>query len=518
MNGRDIVFALHNALLASEQRAADAQARCDTLYELMASVPWQAPEGAPNALSAFDLLVRYLEGREDREVFEPAMLTGEVLAGCALASKPHAALLARWAASTKPGPRLAVLRACAKLCEYDTTLVDAAMLTALTQRDDLSPLTLGYLSQVAGRLRGEDKGGALIELLASGDAQRRVYAAHAITYSIAMDPPFAKLSVFRQWGPSRFVSEAPSRRLLRLLPALLDDADLEVAQAARQAAEIGRVAWPEINPQLVDILSSNLHREEPSPAPPLHAPGVDFALRLPGRYAQSRGKLNWDHNLIAEERADVQAGTPLPRALGAPRLFLSYRWSDGRDWDLVLDETAGRLHMSGYDIVFDRDPRHLDAGRSADDVLQLLRDCTHFVACITDDLCRYFARDARIPKTALDLEWELAAELANSPAPLQPLALWFGGEPLPNSAQRWPVADLRESKQALDALFPECQFEVRAFNAANQRTFRSKPLKRGELRAAYLHATARRQSARVEIHDITARLRLAELIVGTPLG
>lgn len=518
MKGRDIVFALRDALVAREQRAPDAGARADTLYQLLASVPWQAPPGEPNALLAFDLLVRHLEALGPKKIFEPAMLAGEVLAACTLTLRLHAALIERWAERALPGPRLAAMRACSKLCEYDTTLIDEAMLTALAERDDLDPTTLDYLSQVAGRLRGEDKGVALIEALSRLNEQRRLVAAHAITYSVAMDAPFATLSVFERFGPSRLVSGPPSRRLLRLLAGLMDDPSPEVAQAATQATGVARVAWPEMNALLATLLleSRGLPQAAPSAAAAVHPRAVDFALHMPSRMAKRYGKLTWDPELVEEERADAKAGTSLPRAFAAPRLFFSYRWSNDPRSDLVPDETAGRLHMSGYDLIFDRDPRHLDAGRSAEDVLRLMQDCTHFVACITDDLCRYFASADRVPKDALDLEWELAQELATAQGGrLQPMALWFDGEPLPTSTQGWPVIDLREAAfDALDALFPSCLFEVHAFDASDKPIFRSKSLKRRALRAAYLKATARPRSARVEIHDVTHRPQLDALFSG----
>ncbi len=507
MKGRDIVRALGDALVAREQGAPEAGARADALYQLLASIPWQAPAGEPNAVLVFDLPLRHLEALGAQKFFEPAMLAGEVLAACALTSRPHAGLIERWAARAFPGPRLAAMRACSKLCEYDSTLVEEGVLLALAAREDLDPATLGYLSQVAGRLRGEDKGMAVIEALVQQSEERRVAAAHAITYSVAMDPPFAVLSAFDKFGPSRLVSGPPSRRLLRLLAALLDDPSPEVAQAAAQATDVARVAWPEMNALLADVLmvARGLPQAALSAATTVHPRGVEFALHLPSRMATRYGKMTWSQELVEEERAAAKDGTSLPRALGAPRLFFSYRWSDNPYSDLVPDETAGGLHMSGYDVVFDRDPRQLDAGRSAEDVLHLMQDCTHFVACITDDLCQYFASADRTPKTALDLEWELAEKLTTAHGGMQGMALWFDGEPLPPSARRWPVIDLRESKEALRSAFPSCLFEVHVFDSKDKRISRSTPLPRRALRAAYLEAMAEPRSARAEIHDVTRR-------------
>jgi hypothetical protein len=334
---------------------------------MLAAVPWQGPAGEPLAIAAFDAVAAQLELLAPKRIFEPAMLAGELLAAHALASSADAGLSRRWIERPHPGPRLAAMRACSKLCEYNTGLVDGAMLRALADRDDLDPTTLGYLAQVAGRLRGEEKGELLIEQLGHQAPPRRVVAVHAITYSVAMDPPFAKLPAFECFGPPRLVSGPPSRRLLRLLAALLDDADPEVAAAAEQAAQVGRHAWPEIDAPLADLMMAvrGLAAEQPSASASVHPRGVEFALRAPGRISARHGKLSWSPELLEEERAAEAAGAPLPRAIGAPRLFLSYRWADNPSEDTLIDDVAGGLHMRGYDLVFDRDPRHLDDGRGA---------------------------------------------------------------------------------------------------------------------------------------------------------
>jgi hypothetical protein len=513
VKGKDIVFALRDALVAEAKGSPQRRALADALFELMAAVPWSAPDGEPNAELAFDLFVRHLEALEGGALFEPAMLTGEVLAACALNERSHAALIQRWTERARPGPRLGALRACSKLCEYDTSLIELGVLQRLAERDDLDATTLGYLAQVAGRLRGEDKGVALIERLSGQGAERRVLAAHAITYAVAMDPPFAKLSVFEQFGPSRLESRPPSRRLLRLLVGLLDDPAPEVAQAANQAAETARLVWPEMNKLLADVLQEvlGLPQAAPSAAGKANPAAVDFALNMPARMGERHGKLIWDLELIAEERADARAGTPLPRALGAPRLFLSYRWADGPYPDLTPYETAGTLHMRGYDLVFDRDPRHVDSGRTADDVLGLMEGCTHFVGCINEELSAYFAVSRQGPEAALDREWALAQRLALRSPGVRPFAFWFDGETLPANAQGWPIVDLRSSYENLDALLPPCQFEIHTFDAGGQRLFRSPPLKRRALRASYVKERNRPAAARIEIHDVTARPLLDRL-------
>jgi hypothetical protein len=52
------------------------------------------------------------------------------------------------------------------------------------------------------------------------------------------------------------------------------------------------------------------------------------------------------------------------------RLFLSYRWSyDDDDVGFWVEEFASWLFNRGYDIVYDRDPRHIDKDFTSNDLL-----------------------------------------------------------------------------------------------------------------------------------------------------
>jgi hypothetical protein len=517
MAARDVVIAFRAAVVADAFRAPDAQARADALHQVVSAIPLQGPAGDPLAAAAFDIMVQQIELLPSERVFEAAMLAGEVLAACALASPPHAAFLQRWTARTHQGPRLAAMRACSKLCEYDTTLVDDAMLRSLAERDDVDETTLGYLAQVAGRLRGEEKGEALIELLGNQDASRRILAAHAITYSVAVDPPFAKLTAFARFGPSRLVSGPPSRRLLRLFAALLADSAGEVATAAAQAAQVAYHVWPDMSKAIADLQIElmGLPSAAPSADTAKNPRSIGFALQIPNLLGRRYGKLSWSPELLEEEREAAANGTALPRALDAPRLFLSYRWSDRPTDDLLIDEVAGGLHMRGYDLIFDRDPRYLDADRDAADVLSLMRECTHFVPVLNGELCRYLGQRRSGPKSALDLEWELARKLTRKADGLRWVTLWFDGERLPRALAARPRVDLRKSRKALDAVFPECMFVVRVFDAQGKKLHESARVDRRGLRAMYLKGLRRRGAARCEIHDVTRRRRLAALGAGS---
>ena len=510
----DLAMAFRYAVLAAEKHAAEARPYADVVHAMLAAVPWQGLAGEPLAIAAFDAVASQLElALPPERIFEAAMLAGELLAAHVLAFPAHAEILRRWAERPYGGTPLAAMRACSKLCRYDTGLVDGAMLCALADRDDLGPATLGYLGQVAGRLRGEEKGELLIEQLGHQAATRRVVAAHAITYSEARDPPSTGLSAFERFGPPHLVSGPPSRRLLRLLAALLADTDPEVAAAARRAADFARDVFPEMNEPLANLIyaAMRVSTPQPSASASVQPHGVEFALRAPGRLSAWHGKLSWSPDLLEVECAAEAVGAPLPRAIGAPRLFLSYRWADNPFDDSLIDHVAGLLYGSGYDLVFDRDPRHLDAGRSAEEVLSLMRACTHFLPLTTRDLCAYFSAKRTGSKSALDLEWELARKLARSAHGLSWVTLWLNSDRLPRALISRPFVDLRVSHMPLGAVFPDCVFEVRAFDAKGRMFHRSARLDRRNVRAAYLKASTWPGCVRAEIHDVTRRKLLAAL-------
>ena len=242
------------------------------------------------------------------------------------------------------------MRTSAKLCEYDTASVDLEPLIAVARRlDAIDPrgpadsTALGYLGIVAGRLRGEEKGHRLIELLASHTPPSRAVAAHAIGYSVAMDPPTSQLSVFMRLGPSRLVSAEPSRRLLQLFAALLDDANPEVAGAAEQSAQVMRHVWPGMEKRLADLVMTLRGLPASRRSIPDNQPrGVAFALSAPARVSDRAGVLIWSPGLLEQDlRADATNVT-LPAITGAPRLFISYRWHEAPGEDTLVDMLAGR--------------------------------------------------------------------------------------------------------------------------------------------------------------------------------
>jgi len=514
---REIVSAFRAAAIAADRGSAETTALADAFYDMIAAVPVLGPAGEPWAAQAFEAVIAQVELLPAERTFEPTMIAADALAACILASPAHADIVRRWAERDHPAPRTGAMRACSKLCEYDTSVVDGELLCRLAQRlDGMGPLgtsdetTLGYLGQVAGRLRGEDKGMRLVEQLAAQGVPSRVTAAHAIGYSVAMDPPFSKLSVFARWGPSRLVSDAPTRRLMQLLAALSDDADSAVATAAEQSAGVIRHAWPELDKRMAKLLMTvkGLPKPPQTPAAKPQPRSVDFALRAPNRISLRYGRLLWSPELLEQDIQAEAAGERLPLIVGAPRLFISYRWSDEVLEDVLVDELAGDLYGRGYNIAYDRDPRHLDKGQSAADVLNLLRGCTHFVPVVTDELRRYLAHRRTGPKSALDLEWELARKLSRREHGLQWLSLWTAGDRLPRALATRPFVDLRDSNSrsdALDASFPQCSYEVVAFDGRGKVLHRSSAVDRLHLRATFNKAATRRGCAHCEIHDVTQR-------------
>ncbi|MEO8133381.1 MAG: hypothetical protein ABI831_05350 [Betaproteobacteria bacterium] len=508
----ELVRAFRSAAMAAELSSAQAPALVDAFHAMIAQVPLAGPQGQPLAAMCFDAIISQVQMLPDERTFEPTMVAADTLAACVLASPGHAGTIARWAARDHPAPRTGAMRAYSKLCEYDTSLVDGDVLCALAQRLDASgalggadQTTLGYLGQVAGRLRGEDKGMRLIELLAAQGAPSRAIAAHAIGYSVAMDPPSSRLSAFARFGPSRLTSAAPTRRLLQLFAALTDDADATVAQAAEQSATVIRHAWPELDKRMANLIATvrGLPKVPDRQAAGSQPRSVDFALHAPSRISRRHGVLAWSPDLLEQDLQAEADGEILPAIIGAPRLFISYRWSDEVSEDTLVDFLVGGLYGRGYDIAFDRDPRVRDRGLNADDVLGLMHGCTHFVPVVTDELRRYLARRRTGPQSALDREWALARKLSQPRNGLRWLSLWMHGERLPRALATRAHVDLRDNHDALDHVFPSCRFEVRAFDRGDKIVHRSAPVTRLHLRAAWRKAQARRGSVRCEVHDVT---------------
>jgi len=268
-----------------------------------------------------------------------------------------------------------------------------------------------------------------------------------------------------------------------------------------------RHAWPGMEKRLADLVmtvrglpASRRSISENQPR------GVAFALSAPARVSDRAGVLIWSRDLLEQDLRAEATNVQLPAITGAPRLFISYRWSDEISEDTLVDMLAGRLYGHGYDIVFDRDPRLAAKGLDAEEVRDLMRGCSHFLPVVNGSLRDYLDGPRPAPPSALDLEWDLARRLARRRPPLKWLSLWIDGERLPRALAHRLHVDLRKSPlEALDAVFPACRFQVLAYDRGGRLRHRSRPVERVQLRATFAGVSARRNCARCEIVDVTPR-------------
>jgi hypothetical protein len=228
--------------------------------------------------------------------------------------------------------------------------------------------------------------------------------------------------------------------------------------------------------------------------------GVEYALRFPQLSNLRAGFLTWD-----PERLKAEARDEPPVITGsAPRLFLSYRWSEAADVNAIIDHYASTLWDLGYDIAYDRDPRHLDKQLTAGDVLLMLPGSTHYVVLLTQELIDFVTRDPREPLTPLDLEWQLALRLRTRANPLRWLGIWYSGDQLPAPLTRDAVAELRQESLDLGPLFPECRFQLTATTRGGTQTPRTGLLRR-ELAEAVAEARSAPGVVTVDVQDVTER-------------
>jgi hypothetical protein len=536
------------ACIAADRSLPQARPLADDFFDAISAAPL-----ADSSL-AFDAVMADVERLPANRAFEPMMIAGEALAACLLRAPEYGDVVRRWLLRDHASARTAGMRCYSKVADYDFSRIDGDAVAALATRlDRMSPLsnvdevTLSYIARMAGKLRDESLGIRIIEQLAGQGVESRVAATHAIAFDIALAPSASKLSVFAQLGPVRARRDPPNRRLSWLFNSLRHDADPAVATAAETNMQLIQQSWPETWKRMIELRAGQVVTPDDSGAQApvqykdaanakaavddaladlqtrtgrqwtrdmlvtlTHADlarenaaqprGVDFALRFPEQSNQRQGVLTWDPQLVEEEA--------LPHVIGAPRLFISYRWSNEVAEVGLIDMLAGRLHMSGYDIVFDRDPRYLDLGLSAGDVLLLLYGCTHFIPLITGELLDFLARPPSNPKTPIELEWELARSRERTRTPLRWLGAWLSGEQLPKWLAQRLAVDMRESwLDAFDRAFPPCRFEVTGIKKGGVRG-KSNVVDRRTLRDAIQTQSSKRGYEGVEVRDVTRRPKL----------
>jgi hypothetical protein len=489
-------------------------------------------------LAVFEDVIAQVERLVDAS-YDPMMVAAEAVAACLLRSEAYAPVVRGWSRREHPSARTAAVVVYSKAADVDPGVVDFATLAELVARLDGAPhdadeVTRMWLARLACKLRGTDGGAALIEDMATRGAPLRVAALLGIASDLSGEPPMHHLAVFRGMQVRRPSGDEPPRRLFWLLLELLYDPDPAVTQHAGLALQLVRASWPDLWNRLVSFqldgpgerrrvarpgsaaaefadnaeaavataltdLQTRTGREwmpeelrnlrardldrstggGPNPA------GVDFAVRAPRAANARAGVLTWDPGLVEQDQAAEAAGEERLRIAGTPRLFLSYRWIQEVSASGAADAFAGSLFNRGYDIVFDRDPRHLGKRLSAGDVLLLLYGCTHFVLLETDELLEFLARPVRLRNSPIDLEVELARELAE-----QGRLVWQ------------PVR--LDRPFASDEDFPTRWFRVVATFADGHREG-AEPVERRDVRATLASMRHVPNVVDVEVHDITAR-------------
>jgi hypothetical protein len=493
-------------------------------------------KAAAEDYGVFDEVIAQVEGLE-RESYHPMMIAAEALAACLLRSDDYAPVVRGWAHRAHPIARTAAVAAYSKAAEFDSGKVDFDALGNLISRLDAAPsdddeVTRMYLGRLACKLRATDGGARLIEDMASRIAPFRITAAQAIASDLSTEAPERHLEVLRNKEPTRPSSQEPSRRFFWLFLSLLHDADPSVSQSAQYALELIRNSWPDLWKRLVIFRGPSMVM-----SPIVHEPGsidtqfpddaraaveaalaelrertdktwtldeladltprdldrlrgqannprgVQFALHAPRESNMQWGVLTWDPEMLEEDQQAEAAGEEPIRVDGAPRLFISYRWSQAVDTSGGIDFFVGSLFNRGYDLVFDRDPRHLQKQLSAGDVLLLLYSCTHFVVLLTDELVDYLAETPRANKSPIDLELELARKL------------------VAEGKLHWVPVHM-DSPHPSEELFPTRQFQVIAtFNDGHQQG--SEAIERRHVRAAIAQARAMQDVVEVNVHDVT---------------
>jgi hypothetical protein len=218
----------------------------------------------------------------------------------------------------------------------------------------------------------------------------------------------------------------------------------------------------------------------------------------------------WNRDLAEQDLEAERCGHVLPRATNAPRLFISYRWSFDATYDeelsLMIHEFAGWLFGRGYEIVYDRDPRHVEKQLGPEEILWLLPSCSQMIAVVTDD---YQDRvlDARATSPVCQ-EFELAPYLYQANRQPTLLGLWFQGDRLcePTFSPAW-VVDCRDDKvfnAKKDASFPERRFEV-AYREPDGSTHVVGPMRRIDVQPTVDGVLTARPGRRVRVSDVTTR-------------
>jgi hypothetical protein len=137
-----------------------------------------------------------------------------------------------------------------------------------------------------------------------------------------------------------------------------------------------------------------------------------------------------------------------PPTPSSPRLFISYRWArdekrvDDYEFDMWVDAFAGGLFNSGYNIVFDRDPRNFDKRLSATALLIRMNDCNFFVPILTENYIACIDRESTHSGGWALAEWDHACKAAAA-GYLRFIGIWHSGSKLPSPLTAANTIDIR---------------------------------------------------------------------------
>src|SRR6266850_1128885 len=181
-------------------------------------------------------------------------------------------------------------------------------------------------------------------------------------------------------------------------------------------------------------------------------PVIEQLLRRAKQLNDRAGFLAWDPEKLAQNPI-ADPGLEYPRLSPptptSPRLFLSYGWArdeervDDYGFDMWMDAFAGSLFNSGYEIVFDRDPRNFGKNLPAAAVLIRMNDCNVFVPIISE---AYVARiDVNSPLRGgwAAAEWNHACK-AEAAGYLAFIGIWHSGPTLPPPLSPANTVDIRD--------------------------------------------------------------------------
>jgi hypothetical protein len=168
-----------------------------------------------------------------------------------------------------------------------------------------------------------------------------------------------------------------------------------------------------------------------------------------------QGFMAWDPGRLAEE-PDGDPMTPRlsPPTPTEPRLFISYVWEPG-EHEQWMEAFVGNLFNTGYDIVYDRDPRNGDGRLSAAALQIRMMDCNVFVAVLTETYVERVAGGAWDGGTwsgstgASGGEWGRAIRLSEG-GYLTFIGIRLAGERLPQPLTEANAVDARSDSTPWD--------------------------------------------------------------------